>query len=101
MFRLGKVRDGMLSPPRIEGARCPKCRAKLVLTNVHEDVRYTFAGTFAENSDTSPLVEGRLVCPRVKKHTDELGYEMTTVKVNDSIAELITLLGDIADELGY
>lgn len=102
LFRLGKVQPFDVKPaPSIDGAKCPKCRAKLALKNVHETQTYCFAGTFAESDNVETLVEGTLVCPKYEQHTRELPSGMTTVRVDSTISSLLNLIGDIADEMGY
>ena len=101
-FRVSRnVKADMYSDtPSLEKARCPKCHARVVITNVHETTVCEFDGTDVE-SGNAVLVRGKLVCPKVAAHTDSLPYGMSTVLVDGRMSSLVKVIGEIADEIGY
>lgn len=92
--------EELYRPPSLSDAKCPTCKAKVKVVDVEERTSHRFAGTFADDESFQHAV-GRLVCSKHSDHTAKLGSDMTTVSLDSTIAEIIPLLDEIADELGY
>lgn len=102
-FGLGEVRSRVYSEslPSLEGAKCHKCRAALAVTSVHETEQSSFSGTFAESHEKYTIAQGTLTCTKSAQHLVKLPSEDITVSVESTIAELVCLLDELADEMGY
>lgn len=93
----------------VADAQCPVCAETMVVTDVTEVVGSKFAGTFVDN-DPMPYIQGVLRCVSDPSHgegnphdyfdRDEF-LEQRTVVTNLTMAELVTLLDDLAEQKGY
>lgn len=88
--------------PSLSDGSCSACGSRLAVTNVRESSEGLFAGTFATLDDSYTVVRGALVCAADASHMDDdLDESDRAVVLDGTLDELLPMLNELANELGY